>query len=64
MNELVTASAPLVSLDHVSHSFDDARIVALKEVSLAHAEGDGRHVGASGSGESTLILLLCGIRLP
>jgi putative ABC transport system ATP-binding protein len=65
MNERLTAPGPLVSLDHVSHSFDDGRIVALKEVSLDIRERDSvAIVGASGSGKSTLILLLCGIRLP
>jgi ABC-type lipoprotein export system ATPase subunit len=59
------ALKPLVTLDHVSHSFDDGRIVALKDVSLTIAESESvAIVGASGSGKSTLILLLCGIRTP
>jgi putative ABC transport system ATP-binding protein len=59
------APKPLIALDHVGYSFDDGRIVALKDVSLSIAEEDSvAIVGASGSGKSTLILLLCGIRLP
>jgi len=59
------ASKPLVTLDHVGHSFDEGRIVALKDVSLTIEEGESvAIVGASGSGKSTLILLLCGIRMP
>jgi ABC-type lipoprotein export system ATPase subunit len=58
-------TAPLIALDHVSHSFDDGRIVALNDVNLAIQEGESvAVVGASGSGKSTLILLLCGIRNP
>jgi ABC-type lipoprotein export system ATPase subunit len=57
--------SPLVSLEHVSHSFDDGRIVALRDVDLTIGEGESvAIVGASGSGKSTLILLMCGIRVP
>jgi len=59
------APKPLIALEQVGHSFDDGRIVALKDVSLTIAEGESvAIVGASGSGKSTLILLLCGIRVP
>jgi putative ABC transport system ATP-binding protein len=58
-------SKPLVALDHVSHSFDNGRIIALKDVSVAIREGDSvAIVGASGSGKTTLILVMCGIRIP
>jgi putative ABC transport system ATP-binding protein len=56
---------PLIALDHVSHAFDDGRIVALRDVNLAIGEGESvAVVGASGSGKTTLILLMCGIRIP
>jgi putative ABC transport system ATP-binding protein len=56
---------PLVSLEQVSHAFDDGRIVALNDVSLAIMEKESAAiVGASGSGKTTLIMLLCGIRMP
>ena len=59
------ASQPLIALDHVGHAFDDGRIVALKDVSLAIEEGQSvAIVGASGSGKTTLILVMCGIRIP
>ena len=65
MTDHPIALKPLVALDHVGHSFDDGRIVALKDVSLTINQGDSvAIVGASGSGKSTLILLLCGIRTP
>jgi ABC-type lipoprotein export system ATPase subunit len=55
----------LISLEGVSHSFDDGRVVALRNVHLTIGEGDSvAIVGASGSGKSTLILLMCGIRVP
>jgi putative ABC transport system ATP-binding protein len=61
----IAASKPLITLEHVGHSFDDSRIVALNDVSLTIVEGESvAIVGASGSGKSTLILILCGIRIP
>jgi ABC-type lipoprotein export system ATPase subunit len=56
---------PLISLERVSHSFDDGRIVALRDVNLTIRESESVAIfGASGSGKSTLILLMCGIRVP
>ena len=59
------APKPLIVLDHVGHSFDDGRIVALRDVNLSFGEGESvAVVGASGSGKTTLILVMCGIRIP
>ncbi len=56
---------PLIALDRVSQSFDEGRVVALREVSLRFAEGESVAVfGPSGSGKSTIIHALCGIRVP
>ena len=58
-------SKPLVTLDHVGHSFDDGRIVALRDINLNFGGGESvAVVGASGSGKTTLILVMCGIRIP
>ncbi len=55
----------LISFEHVSHQFDDGRIVALNDVSLTIRQGESvAIVGASGSGKTTLIMLMCGIRMP
>jgi hypothetical protein len=34
------APKPLIVLDHVGHSFDDGRIVALRDVNLSFGEGN------------------------
>jgi len=65
MTDLPVAPKPLIVLDHVGHSFDDGRIVALRDVNLSFGEGESvAVVGASGSGKTTLILVMCGIRIP
>jgi len=59
------ASQPLIALDHVGHSFDDERIVALRDINLTFGGGESvAIVGPSGSGKTTLILVMCGIRIP
>ena len=56
---------PLIALDRVSQSFDEGRVVALRDVSLLFAEGESVAVlGPSGSGKSTIIHVLSGIRTP
>ena len=65
MTDLTGTPKPLIVLDHVGHSFDDGRIVALRDVNLSFGEGESvAVVGASGSGKTTLILVMCGIRIP
>jgi putative ABC transport system ATP-binding protein len=59
------ASQPLIALDHVGHSFDDERVVALRDINLNFGGGESvAIVGPSGSGKTTLILVMCGIRIP
>jgi putative ABC transport system ATP-binding protein len=54
-----------MTLEHVDHSFDQGRIVALKDINLAFGQGESAAIlGPSGSGKTTLILVMCGIRIP
>jgi putative ABC transport system ATP-binding protein len=54
-----------MALEHVGHSFDQGRIVALKDINLAFGQGESVAIlGPSGSGKTTLILVMCGIRIP
>ena len=65
MNDPSMATKPLIALDHVGHSFDEGRIVALRDINLTFGEGESvAVVGPSGSGKTTLILVMCGIRIP
>jgi len=65
MNARRTSSNALMALEHVSHSFDQGRIIALKDINLNFEEGESVAVlGPSGSGKTTLILVMCGIRIP
>jgi putative ABC transport system ATP-binding protein len=61
----MTASVPLVRLEHISRAFDDGAIAALSDVTLSIAARDRMAVvGKSGSGKSSLINLLCGCDEP
>src|SRR3990170_7399617 len=65
MNAVVADSTPLISLENVSQEFDEGRVVAVRDVSLAIMKGESvAIVGPSGCGKTTLVILMCGIRTP
>lgn len=65
MNAAAADSTPLISFEHVSQEFDEGRVVAVRDVTLAFMKGESvAIVGPSGCGKTTLVVLMCGIRTP
>lgn len=64
----MTAGSPplaLAELRHCSRSYDQGRIVALDDVSLAVGRGEFLSItGPSGCGKSTLLDVMCGLEAP
>lgn len=56
---------PLAEVLHCTRSYDNGRIVALRDVSLAIGRGELLSItGPSGCGKSTLLDVLCGLEEP
>jgi putative ABC transport system ATP-binding protein len=65
MNAATTDSTPLISFENVTQEFDEGRVVAVRDVTLAIMKGESvAIVGPSGCGKTTLVVLMCGIRAP